>query len=165
MVWGGRRRNGTIVAAQTDGAPHATGERPQQILRSFVALDQDSTVIAVIEMGLAGWLVAGIVPGVHCHPLNCAGSGTASAATLPMEAGSRKGGKPITRITVAFEAGRDGSWLARWLRTHDRGLRHSSRSAEPRGGAAHRHCCGEMHRKLWSPANQAAGVREVGQPF
>src|SRR5271170_6190170 len=75
---------GTIVAAQTDGAPHATGERPQQILRSFVALDQDSTVIAVIEMGLAGWLVAGIVPGVHCHPLNRAGAGTASAATLPM---------------------------------------------------------------------------------
>src|SRR5215218_5028996 len=25
-------------------------------------------------------------------------------------------GRPITRIVVAFEAGRDGFWLARWLR-------------------------------------------------
>ena len=27
-----------------------------------------------------------------------------------------KAGRTITRITVAFEAGRDGFWLARWLR-------------------------------------------------
>src|SRR3954451_14691841 len=29
-----------------------------------------------------------------------------------------KAGHPITRITLAFEAGRDGFWLARWLRAH-----------------------------------------------
>jgi transposase len=37
--------------------------------RSLTALDQDSTVIAVIEMGLRGWLVAGLVPGLHRYPL------------------------------------------------------------------------------------------------
>jgi transposase len=28
-----------------------------------------------------------------------------------------KSGSPINRIVVAFEAGRDGFWLARWLQT------------------------------------------------
>ena len=28
-------------------------------------------------------------------------------------------GCTITRIAVAYEAGRDGFWLARWLRAHD----------------------------------------------
>jgi transposase len=30
---------------------------------------------------------------------------------------ARKAGHPIKRICVAFEAGRDGFWLARWLRS------------------------------------------------
>jgi len=29
-----------------------------------------------------------------------------------------KASRPITRITVAYEAGRDGFWLARWLSAH-----------------------------------------------
>jgi len=37
--------------------------------RSLVALEQDSTVIVVIEMSLASWLVAGIVPGIERRPL------------------------------------------------------------------------------------------------
>jgi transposase len=28
-------------------------------------------------------------------------------------------GREIKRIAVAYEAGRDGFWLARWLRTRD----------------------------------------------
>ena len=37
--------------------------------RSLTAFDQDSTLIAVIEMSLKSWLVAGIVPGVGRAPL------------------------------------------------------------------------------------------------
>jgi transposase len=37
--------------------------------RSLVALDQSSTLIAVIEMSRSSWLVAGIIPGVDRHPL------------------------------------------------------------------------------------------------
>jgi len=37
--------------------------------RSLVNLEQDSTLIAVIDMSLSSWLVAGIVPGVERHPL------------------------------------------------------------------------------------------------
>jgi transposase len=43
--------------------------RPNDLSRSLVALQQDSTLIAVIEMGQSSWLVAGIVPGLERHPL------------------------------------------------------------------------------------------------
>jgi transposase len=32
---------------------------------------------------------------------------------------AEKAGHRIKRISVAFEAGRDGFWLARWLRARD----------------------------------------------
>ena len=32
--------------------------------RSLVAFEQDSTIVAVIEMSLNSWLVVGIVPGI-----------------------------------------------------------------------------------------------------
>jgi hypothetical protein len=32
--------------------------------RSFVALDQGSTLVAVIEVGLSSWRLAGIISGV-----------------------------------------------------------------------------------------------------
>ena len=37
--------------------------------KSLTALEQDSTIIAVIEMSQAKWLVAGVVPGVERQPL------------------------------------------------------------------------------------------------
>ena len=43
--------------------------QPNDLSRSLVALDQDATVIAVIEMSQASWLVAGIVPGIERQPL------------------------------------------------------------------------------------------------
>ena len=33
------------------------------------ALDQDTTLIAVIELSLSSWLVAGMIPGVSREPL------------------------------------------------------------------------------------------------
>jgi transposase len=47
-------------------------ERPMPQLndlsRSLTALEQDNTLIVVIEMSLSSWLVAAIVPGVERHP-------------------------------------------------------------------------------------------------
>src|SRR5262249_13663430 len=37
--------------------------------RSLTPLEPDGTLIAVIEMSLSSWLVAGIVPGVERQPL------------------------------------------------------------------------------------------------
>jgi len=37
--------------------------------RSLTALEQDNTIIAVIEMSQTKWLVAALVPGVERQPL------------------------------------------------------------------------------------------------
>jgi hypothetical protein len=37
--------------------------------RSLTALEQDSTIIAVIEMSQTKWLVAALIPGIERHHL------------------------------------------------------------------------------------------------
>ena len=94
---------------------------PQQddLSRSLVTLQQDSTLIAVIELSQSSWLVAGIVPGLGRQPLKKL-EPDQEALLLRLlrrwQDEATKAGKAITRIAVAFEAGRDGVWLARWLR-------------------------------------------------
>src|SRR5260370_6126893 len=77
--------------------------------RCLAALDQDNTLIAVIEMSQSNWLVTGIVPGVERHPAKKLEPDEAALLGLLHrwrdEAG--KAGRMITRIAVAFEAGRD----------------------------------------------------------
>ena len=41
-----------------------TMPQPNDLSRSLVALDQDSTIIAVVEMSQSSWLVGGILPGI-----------------------------------------------------------------------------------------------------
>lgn len=85
--------------------------------RSLAALDQDSTLIAVIEMSQSSWLVAGIVPGINRQPLKKLAVKEEELLRLlqSWRDAATKAGRMINRITVAYEAGRDGFWLARWL--------------------------------------------------
>ena len=96
--------------------------QPNDLSRSVAALDQDSTLIAVIEMGQASWLVSAMVPGVNRHPLKKSVPDTERLLQMLQrwKKEAEKAGRRIERITVAYEAGRDGFWLARWLR--DRGI-------------------------------------------
>jgi transposase len=84
-------------------------------------LQTDGTLIAVIEMGLSSWVVAGIVPGVERQPLKKLAVDEKALLKLlyRWRDEASKTGHRITRITVAFEAGRDGFWLARRLRARD----------------------------------------------
>ncbi len=86
--------------------------------RSLVALDQDSTLIAVIEMSQSRWLVGGLVPGLSREPEKKLVPGSAGLLGLlhRWRDEAAKARRPIERICVAYEAGRDGFWLARWLR-------------------------------------------------
>src|SRR5438067_12251572 len=46
-------------------------ERPMKrndLSRSLVAFDQNSTLVAVIELSLKSWLIAGLVPGLARRP-------------------------------------------------------------------------------------------------
>ena len=44
-------------------------QKLNDLSRSLIALEPAGTLIAVIEMSLSSWLVAGIVPGVERQPL------------------------------------------------------------------------------------------------
>src|SRR5215469_10681355 len=89
--------------------------------RSLAALDQDSTLIAVIEMSQSSWLVAGMVPGIERHPAKKLEPNEIDLLRLLQRwrAEAERSGRKISRIALAYEAGRDGVWLARWLRARD----------------------------------------------
>jgi transposase len=97
-------------------------ERPMQKLndlsRSLIALEPAVTLIAVIEMSLSSWLVAGIVPGLERQPLKKLAVDESALLKLLQRwrEEAEKAAHRIGRIVVAFEAGRDGFWLARWLK-------------------------------------------------
>src|SRR5512132_57998 len=94
--------------------------KPNDLSRSLAAFDQDSTLIAVIEMSQSSWLVAGIVPGIERQPLKKLEPDEEALLRLLRRWRDEAvtAGRTISRIAVAFEAGRDGFWLARWLRAH-----------------------------------------------
>jgi transposase len=97
-------------------------ERPMlqsnDLSRSFTALNQDSTLIVVIEMSQSSWLVAGMVPGIERQPLKKLKPDEDQLLKLMdrWRHEAIQAGREIERIVVAYEAGRDGFWLARWLR-------------------------------------------------
>src|SRR5215469_6638619 len=91
--------------------------QPNDLSRSLVALDQNSTIIAVVEMSQSSWLVGGVLPGIERQPRKKLEPSPERLLALlhRWRDESVRAGRTITRIAVAFEAGRDGFWLARWL--------------------------------------------------
>jgi transposase len=91
-------------------------QKLNDLSRSLTALEPDGTLIAVIEMSLSNWLVAGIVPGVERQPLKKLAVDESALLKLlhRWQEEAEKAGRRIERVAVAFEAGRDGFWLARW---------------------------------------------------
>src|ERR1700726_5249354 len=69
-------------------------------------------------MSQSSWLVAGIVPGVERQPLKKLAADEIALLKLlhRWREEAEKAGRRIERTAVAFEAGRDGFWLARWVR-------------------------------------------------
>ena len=78
-------------------------------------LNSDTTLCVVVEMSLSSWLVAGLVPGVKRRPLNkmCPDEVGLFSLVERWRAEAADNGRAITRIVLAYEARRDGFWLAR----------------------------------------------------
>src|SRR5664280_3754347 len=123
MLWGKRRDSCKIVASINLQLTELLMQKPHDNSKaSPAAFMQDNTLIAVIELSLSNWLVAGLIPGVSREPLKKLEPNPEDL--LKLLHGWRdeaiKAGRPITRIAVAYETGRDSFWLARWLR--ERGI-------------------------------------------
>ena len=105
-------------------------------------------------MSQSSWLVGGVLPGIERQPRKKLEPSPERLLALlhRWRDESVRAGRTITRITVAFEAGRDGFWLARWLEA--RGVEphviHPS-SVAVRGNIAGQRPIG------WTPNSSSAG--------
>lgn len=95
--------------------------QPNDLSRSLTPFVQGTTLVAVIELSLSSWLIAGVVPGVTRQPLKKLDPDEAELLRLLRRWRDEavRSGSTIERIVVAYEAGRDGFWLARWLLAHE----------------------------------------------
>jgi len=89
--------------------------------RSLTPFDPNHTLIIVVELSKKTWLVAGIIPGIERQPLKKLTADENELLKLleRWRAEAEKAGHKIHRVAVAFEAGRDGFWLARWLKARE----------------------------------------------
>jgi len=93
-------------------------ERPvkrNDLSRSLIAFDQATTLVAVVELSRGSWLAAGLVPHLTRQPLKKLRSDPDALLGLLLRWRDQaiKAGGRIKRIVLAFEAGRDGFWLAK----------------------------------------------------
>src|SRR5947199_9933623 len=113
MLWGGRRGHGNFVAASNRWS--AAMPQPNDLSRSLVALDQNSTIIAVVEMSQSSWLVGGVVPGIERQPRKKLEPSPERLLALLhrwRDEAIRAGGND-TGIALALGAGFDGFWVSR----------------------------------------------------
>jgi len=80
-------------------------------------LDYDCTLIGALELSSKKWVFAVQVPGSRKHTkYTVEPNGPALVALLEtIKARSVTASKPVARVVVTHEAGRDGFWLARFL--------------------------------------------------
>ena len=92
---------------------------PFDVRKSARPFDQTHTLVAVIELSQARWLVGGMVPGLKRSPLKKLEPKKEKLLKLLVRWRDEalRAGHEIKRIAVACESGRDGFWLVRWLRT------------------------------------------------
>src|SRR3954452_22412200 len=81
------------------------------------ALDHESTIVAAVELSARSWLVGAQVAGV---PGQCRQKlGACAGGRLPhldnLRRRAERAARRVSRVVVAYEAGRDGFSLARWL--------------------------------------------------
>ena len=81
LLWGARRGYGTFGAVQRPPTERPTSQ-PFDPSKSLTAIEQDSTIIAVIEMSQSSWLVAAVVAGVERQPIKRLGAEEAALLKL-----------------------------------------------------------------------------------
>jgi transposase len=93
----------------------------EQSARAATAFDHDSTLVVALELSGKRWEVGAVLPGVSRRPRR-----SLAARDMPgllkqidrWKAEAQGAGRTVERIVLAYEAGRDGFWIARYLPAH-----------------------------------------------
>jgi transposase len=82
------------------------------------AFDHDSTLVLALELSGKGWEVGAVLPGVVRRPRRSLPARDMAALLQQIErwkAEVLRAGRTVCRTVLAYEAGRDGFWIARYL--------------------------------------------------
>src|SRR5262245_59788889 len=85
--------------------------------RRLTAFDTASTLVVVVEMSQASWLVSGAIPGVERQPRKKLEPDATALLRLIERWRNEavRAGRRISRIALAYDAGGAGFWLVGWL--------------------------------------------------
>lgn len=105
-----------------------------------IFFDHATTIVGVVELSKKTWVVGGYIPGLERRPLKRVNNHAAGLldVLVAWRKKAEQAGRTIARIVVAFEAGRDGFWLPRWLQANEieAYVIHPSSIPVPRGARA-----------------------------
>jgi transposase len=86
--------------------------------RPATAFDHDSTLVVAMELSGKSWQLGAVIPGVARRPRRSLKPRDMDELQRILErwkAEAAKAGRTVARVVVAYEAGRDGFWIARYL--------------------------------------------------
>jgi len=84
------------------------------------AFDHDNTLVIAMELSGKSWILSAAIPGVDRRPKKIVGIGDIDgvvAALSGWRTEAIRAGKSVSRVVAGYEAGRDGFWIARELRS------------------------------------------------
>ena len=99
----------------TEDAPMSEMFNPSAAATAF---DHNTTIVAVLELSGKSWLFGAIAPGLKTRAKQSLAARDIAGVTKALEqlkAKAQKAGMAVTRTVLAYEAGRDGFWIARAL--------------------------------------------------
>ena len=92
----------------------------EQSAPAATAFDHNSTLVLALELSGKGWQVGAVLPGVARRPRRSVAPRDVAGLLTQIErwkAEAQRAGRAV-RTVLAYEAGRDGFWIARCLRAH-----------------------------------------------
>lgn len=85
------------------------------------AFEHDSTLVVALELSGKSWEAGAVLPGVARRPRRRLTPRDMTGLLTQIErwkAESQRAGRTVLRVVLAYEAGRDGFWIARYLQAY-----------------------------------------------
>jgi transposase len=101
--------------------PNQEHAMTKQSAPAATAFDHNSTLVLALELSGKGWQVGAVLPGVARRPRRSVAPRDVAGLLAQIErwkAEAQRTGRTVLRTVLAYEAGRDGFWIARCLLAH-----------------------------------------------